>query len=143
MDGHVKVLGILYIIFNSLVVVAGVCFLLAAVFGGVMGVGLAASDEEAAAGFAGMGAVMGMLGCGVMVLGLPGFLGGIGIMRYSSFWRVVMIVLSVLNLLSFPLGTALGIYGLWVLLHRETVMLFEWRGQIPPAAYQYPQYPEQ
>lgn len=32
--------------------------------------------------------------------------------------KVLGIILSCLALLSFPIGTALGIYGLWALLHR-------------------------
>jgi len=37
---------------------------------------------------------------------------------------VLAIILSVIHLLSIPFGTALGIYGLWVLLQRETEPLF-------------------
>jgi hypothetical protein len=33
-------------------------------------------------------------------------------------------VLSILNLLNVPFGTALGIYGLWVLLNRGAEQLF-------------------
>jgi hypothetical protein len=33
-------------------------------------------------------------------------------------------VLSALNLISIPFGTLLGIYGLWVLLNKETEALF-------------------
>jgi hypothetical protein len=35
-----------------------------------------------------------------------------------------MIVLSALGLMSIPVGTALGIYGLWVLLNEETARMF-------------------
>ena len=35
-----------------------------------------------------------------------------------------MIVLSAINLINIPFGTVLGIYGLWVLLTRETELLF-------------------
>jgi hypothetical protein len=36
----------------------------------------------------------------------------------------VVIVLSALDLFNIPLGTALGIYGFWVLLNKETEQLF-------------------
>lgn len=38
--------------------------------------------------------------------------------------RVLMIILSVIHLFSVLVGTALGIYGLWVLLQRQTEPLF-------------------
>ena len=41
------------------------------------------------------------------------------------------IVLSVLNVIVFPIGTVAGIYGLWVLLSKETEPLF--RGATTPA----------
>jgi hypothetical protein len=36
-----------------------------------------------------------------------------------------MIVISALHLLSFPFGTALGVYGLWVLLNEQSRQLLE------------------
>jgi hypothetical protein len=36
-----------------------------------------------------------------------------------------MIVISALHLLSFPIGTALGVYGLWVLLNEQSRRLLE------------------
>jgi len=44
----------------------------------------------------------------------------------------VAIIVGVLHILSFPLGTILGIYTLWVLLNVETEALF--RGQQPQVA---------
>lgn len=44
---------------------------------------------------------------------------GYQLRRHSRIARVPAIVLSVFALLSFPFGTALGIYGLWVLLRRH------------------------
>ncbi|MFY0562283.1 hypothetical protein ACN28E_00455 [Archangium lansingense] len=47
--------------------------------------------------------------------------GGVGYLlrRHAPQARVPAIVLSALALLSFPVGTALGIYGLWTLLGRR------------------------
>jgi hypothetical protein len=46
---------------------------------------------------------------------IPGLAGGIGLLRGKSWARVVMIALSALVLFLIPVGTALGIYGIWVL----------------------------
>jgi hypothetical protein len=56
---------------------------------------------------------------------LPSLLAGWGLLRYRSWARVLTMILSFCDLFSFPLGTALGTYSLWVLFHPETIRLFE------------------
>ncbi len=61
----------------------------------------------------------------VLVLSLPGLIIGIGLMQFKPWARIAGIVLSALDLLSVPpFGTALGIYGLWVLLNGEAERMF-------------------
>ena len=50
---------------------------------------------------------------------LPGLVGGLGLLRGEAWARAIIIILSFLILLLFPVGTALGGFGLWVLLGRE------------------------
>jgi hypothetical protein len=50
---------------------------------------------------------------------LPGFLAGIGLLRGKQWARTVLVALSLLVILLFPVGTALGGFGLWVLLGRD------------------------
>ena len=50
---------------------------------------------------------------------LPGLIGGLGLLRGKRWARAIIIVLSFLIVLLFPVGTALGGFGLWVLLGRE------------------------
>lgn len=47
--------------------------------------------------------------------------GGVGFLlrRHAPQARIPAIVLSVLALFSFPIGTAIGIYGLWALLRAQ------------------------
>ena len=45
-------------------------------------------------------------------------------MKFQSWARIGGLILSALNLLNFPFGTALGFYGLWVLLNKETEAAF-------------------
>jgi hypothetical protein len=40
---------------------------------------------------------------------------------------ILTIILSILNLFALPLGTALGIYGFWVLTQPEAVQILEGR----------------
>jgi hypothetical protein len=53
------------------------------------------------------------------------FLVGFGLLRRRSWARVVGIIVAILSLLKFPIGTALGIYTLWVLLPSESAMEYE------------------
>lgn len=55
---------------------------------------------------------------------LPGLIGGIGLLRLQPWARILIIILSSLELLNFPLGTVLGGFGLWVLLDREVKAAF-------------------
>jgi hypothetical protein len=56
-------------------------------------------------------------------LGIPSLIAGIGLLKQRQWARVLAIVVAILALTSFPIGTAAGIYTLWVLTHRETEQL--------------------
>jgi len=52
----------------------------------------------------------------LMVKGVLGIIAGWGLLDRQSWARILAIVLGVISLLSFPFGTAIGVYTLWVLL---------------------------
>lgn len=60
-----------------------------------------------------------------LALSLPGLIAGIGLRRFRRWARIVAIPYGVVHLVVFPIGTALGIYTLWVLLTPKTWPLFE------------------
>ncbi len=60
----------------------------------------------------------------LLVLSLPGLIPGIGLLNFRSWARILAIVISVLDLIHVPFGTALGVYGLWVLLSQGSERLF-------------------
>jgi hypothetical protein len=76
-----------------------------------------------------VGAIGAIIFLAVLVLSLPGLIIGIGLLQFRPWARIGGIVLSALDLFGFPFHTALGIYGLWVLLNRETEQMFG----VPPA----------
>ncbi len=47
---------------------------------------------------------------------VAGIIAGVGLLQWQSWARVLMLVLGFISLPSFPIGTALGVYTLWVLL---------------------------
>jgi hypothetical protein len=116
MDTHVKVLGWLYIISGILGLLTAAVVVLA-VFGG----GLISGDRTAITITGIVAAVVGGL---ILLLSAPGIIAGIGLFGYHGWARILALVLGILNLPAFPLGTLLGIYTLWVLLDSETSLLF-------------------
>jgi hypothetical protein len=121
MDTHVKVLAILYIVFGVLGTLLGLGFMALLSFIGVAG---AASDPDAWMAMPILGITGAALGVFLLILSLPGIIAGIGLLKYRPWARILTIVLSALNLMNFPIGTILGIYGLWVMLSDEGSRLF-------------------
>jgi hypothetical protein len=123
MAQHVKIVGILHIAFGALVILAGVIVLI--VMGGIAaGVGTTSHSPDDYVAVPILGGIGGLVFIVCLVLGLPGVIGGIGLLQFKPWARIVVIVLSVLDLFNIPFGTALGIYGLWVLLNAQTEQLF-------------------
>jgi hypothetical protein len=80
--------------------------------GAMMSVGR--GDEQMMGGiFLGMGVVIGLI-----MLAIGGFtlFTGFKVRKEQQIGRTLAIIISILSLFSFPLGTALGIYGLWFFL---------------------------
>ncbi len=122
METHVRVLGILHIVFGVMGIVGALVVMLA--FGGAAGIVGASGDEGARVAVPVLGALGGLIGCFVLVVSLPGTIAGIGVLQFREWARILMLVVSALDLLNIPFGTALGVYGLWTLLHRDTIALF-------------------
>ena len=123
MDTHVKVLGVLYLVLSGLALLTALFLVLA--IGGVAGiVGVAADPQDAAISIPVLGIAGTALAGMLLVLALPGLLAGWGLLNFRPWARILALVLSALNLLNIPLGTALGLYGLWVLLNKDTERLF-------------------
>jgi len=71
---------------------------------------------------------------GALCFFLPGViayvLAGYGLLKYKSWARILAIILAILNLILFPIGTALGIYTLVIMFNDEAEALF--RGESSP-----------
>jgi len=105
-----------------------------AVFGGIAGiVGMNADMPDAAVAVPILGAIGGLIALFALLVSIPGIIAGVGLLSFKPWARVLAIVLSIINLINFPFGTALGFYGIWVLFSRDGSALFERRPV--PAAY--------
>jgi Na+-translocating ferredoxin:NAD+ oxidoreductase RnfA subunit len=130
MQQHIRILAILNIVYGAMVALAGVIVLV--VFGGLAGFAGMSRDSDTATG-AGFFGILGIVIAGVIfVIAAPSIIAGFGLMKYAPWARILTIILSALHLLSVPFGTALGIYGLWVLLKPESEVLFSRVNAVSP-----------
>jgi hypothetical protein len=117
METHVKVIGILYIIFGIIGVLIGSGLLIL-----MMAAGAASQDETAMIITTGIGA---FLAAFFGALSLPCIIGGIWLLKRREWARILVLILGFLNLLNIPFGTALGIYTIVILLNDKTAALFK------------------
>jgi hypothetical protein len=123
MADHIKTLGILHIVYGLLGVLAGVVAMI--FFGGLASlIGMAADSGQAKVAAPILGVIGAFLFVLLLALSLPGIVAGFGLIELQPWARILTIVLSALELMSMPLGTALGVYGLWVLLSPNCEQLF-------------------
>ena len=122
MQDHIKVIGILWVIFGAL----SLCLALVA-FLFFFGVAQIPNVDNAGPGVL---RIIGLAACSFLALiGLPKIIGGLGLLQHKEWARILMLVISFISLANVPFGTALGVYSMIVLFNPETVRLFK-----PPAA---------
>ncbi len=113
MNTHVKVVGWLWIVNGLLSVLMAVTGLAIINWPGVV------SDSGDAL----------LASSGVLCFFLPGLIAyivvGYGVLKYKAWARILAIVLALLNLILFPIGTVIGIYTLWAMFNDEAEALFE------------------
>jgi hypothetical protein len=51
-------------------------------------------------------------------------LAGYGLLKRTPWARVLALVVAILSLINFPIGTAIGIYTFWVMLQEEAAEYF-------------------
>lgn len=116
MNQHIGILGVLYIVFNLLFLLAA-----AVVFFIMTGAGILSGDAEAFFITSTIGTAIGIF---LAVLSLPGIIAGIALLQRREWGRILTLILGVLNLFNVPFGTLLGLYTLWVLTNQETIDIF-------------------
>lgn len=113
-------------------IVASVIFAFLALLGFFFfaGIGVASGDSEAMP-------ILTVVGCAAFALfavfAVPGIIAGWGLLARKPWGRVIGIVVAILDLFNIPIGTAFGIYALWVLTEPEAEAYFA-VPQTPPGA---------
>jgi glucan phosphoethanolaminetransferase (alkaline phosphatase superfamily) len=109
---HNKLLSIFYFVTAGLQLFAAVfIFIMYVGIGGVLMSSSTRQDEQMMGGFfVGMGVLVGLI---ILAIGAFTLFTAFKVLREQPIGRTLGIIVSILVLLSFPFGTALGIYGLW------------------------------
>jgi len=98
------------------------------VFGATVGPGVISGDAEALRILTAIGSGVGLVLCGIasllVILSVPGIVGGIGPLRLQPWARYLVLILAVFDLFNILYGTAVGAYFSWVLVQEETVQLY-------------------
>jgi hypothetical protein len=117
MDRHVQLIGILWIAYG----IIGLLFAFL-VFLVLFGVSFIPDAGDAAPAILRLVAWVSSLF--FLVLALPQVVAGLGLLKRKEWARILTLIVSFFHLISFPLGTALGIYSFIILLKPEAVKLF-------------------
>ena len=59
----------------------------------------------------------------IVIFSIPGVIAGVGLIKCRPWARILGIVMSILNLFTFPHGTVIGVYSFIVLFDQEAVRL--------------------
>src|ERR1700674_142089 len=118
---HVRLVGILWMAYSALHVVAGVVLIVVAqvIFGQLTGM-IHIPDGPPPQVTVWLRPLISFVGWLILAKAAAGFIAGWGLLQRQGWARTVALVVGFLALLNFPLGTALGIYTLWVLLPRQS-----------------------
>jgi len=122
MEQHIKVLSVLFIILGILGIVIAVVFL--ALGAGTAATILAQDDSnEARIGAAWAGGCISIVAGLLGVMAIPSIIAGWGLSQHKSWARILTIILAILSLPQFPVGTAVGVYALVILFNEESKQL--------------------
>ncbi|UCE19549.1 MAG: hypothetical protein JSV84_04180 [Gemmatimonadota bacterium] len=121
MEKHVTLVAAIYIGFGALCILIGMSVFVAAVGGGIL-----SGDPQAMALTSTVGTTIAGF---FIVLSVPEIIGSLGLLKRKSWARILVLILAATDLIFIPIGTAIGVYSIWVLLHDETVRLFSQRSE--------------
>jgi hypothetical protein len=115
---HVRLVGIFWMAYSALHVVVGVVLLIVAetIFGHAFHINNGPPPEVTAW----LRPLLSFIGWLILAKAAAGFVAGWGLLQRQEWARTVALVVGFVALLNVPIGTALGIYTLWVLLPAQS-----------------------
>lgn len=126
-QNHITLLGVLHIARGAFVFLVGI-----ALFALLTGIGLISEDNTAMGVLGIIGMVLLLL---LVALAIPSIIAGIGVLLRREWGRIMALVVGIISLIDIPIGTAVGVYSIWLLMNDDTRILF---GQSPSPIVQEP-----
>lgn len=117
MEKHVRILGILYIIFGIFGMLTGVILYVILTTSGALSGDMQAMKILEIVGI--------FLGGFFLIVSIPGVIGGFGLLQHKHWAKILILIIGILNLINFPFGTVLGVYTIWVLMNNQTDKVFQ------------------
>ncbi len=113
MNVHKRILAILYIISASVQILAMI--ILSSIISLIIPLIMEEAGPEAQWVFVWIVPFIRLIAFGIIVLfSIPSIIGGIGLLNNKPWALTLLLVLGCFKLFSFPIGTAIGIYTIWV-----------------------------
>jgi hypothetical protein len=117
MEKHLTIVAALHIGYGIMSALIGL-----AVWIGLIGAGFLSADPHAIRILSFVGTLIGLF---LLIVAVPEIVGGLGLLKRRPWSRILLLILAVLELIRVPLGTALGIYTIWVLIQDESKSILE------------------
>jgi hypothetical protein len=124
MRQHIDTVAWIHIAFGALGVLAALAV------GGVVGGAALFADDAQTTGI--MVLLAGFIAVVMGLLSVPSLVGGWGLLKRRPWARMLVLIVSFLNLLNFPLGTLVGGYSIWVLMSDESRHILSGADAYPP-----------
>jgi len=113
LDGHKKVLGILYVI--SAVLTITVMLLLKAILSIVFSIALDKADPDDRMIIDIILSLVQFLPYLIVIfISIPTLIAGIGLLTRQRWAPLFALIMGCFKLFSFPIGTAIGVYAIWI-----------------------------
>jgi hypothetical protein len=129
MEKHIQLVGILNIVYRSVLLLVSLLLLfIAAEFRQLFEMILSFGQVDIREIPPGIPEIIPLILCIVglcmFVISVTGIIAGAGVLGRRPWGRILMLVISFFHLIRVPVGTILGGYSIWVLLNDETIKLF-------------------
>jgi len=116
-EKHVTLLGVFHIVYHTLAFFIGLGIITLFSYLGAL-----TQDPQADAVLTMLG---GFVGTVLILVAIPGVIGGIGLLKRQSWARMLAMIVGAIDLLDIPIGTALGVYTLWALMRDDVVAFLQ------------------
>jgi hypothetical protein len=120
LDDHKKILGVLYVVTGLFSIM--IMLILQGIFTTVYAFVFDEMDSEGQAIFQLVMSLMRYVQIlAIALYAVPSVLAGLGLLMRQSWAMILALIVAALKLFSFPVGTAIGIYAIWIYAEEQRV----------------------